>query len=43
MPIAIIGKTKGEGEWLDEHTRTFFQDGRRSGLWSSETLEGRFP
>ncbi|WP_367884287.1 NAD(P)/FAD-dependent oxidoreductase [Thermococcus sp. JCM 11816] len=32
LPIAIIGKTRGgEGEWLDEHTKAFFQDGKLVG------------
>lgn len=31
LPIAIIGKTKGEGEWLDEYTKAFFQDGKLVG------------
>ncbi|MBP1912624.1 NAD(P)/FAD-dependent oxidoreductase [Thermococcus stetteri] len=31
LPIAIIGKTKGEGEWLDEHTKAFFREGKMVG------------
>ena len=28
FPIGIIGKTKGEGKWLDERTKVFLEEGR---------------
>ncbi|AMQ17846.1 NAD(P)/FAD-dependent oxidoreductase [Thermococcus peptonophilus] len=31
LPIAIIGKTRGDGEWIDGHTKAFFQDGKLVG------------
>ncbi|ASJ07309.1 NAD(P)/FAD-dependent oxidoreductase [Thermococcus pacificus] len=31
MNIALIGRTQGEGKWLDEETKVFYEDGKAVG------------
>lgn len=31
LPLAIMGKTRGESRWLDENTKVFFEGGKMAG------------